>query len=64
MQCNIITVLLIITQDEEAFYDAAKRGDVSSVRRLMAARVNVDCASHKVYMYIHTPHYVNKASLY
>ena len=37
-----------IVQDEKALYDAAKSGDVSAVRRLIAAHVNVDCISHQV----------------
>ena len=28
-------------QDEKALYDAARRGDVSAVRRLLASNVNV-----------------------
>ena len=38
--CNI--------QDEKALYDAAKRGDVSTVRRLIASHVNVDCTPYEV----------------
>ena len=48
---NIATTvdLFPIVQDEKALYDAAMRGDVSAVRRLIAAHVNVDCAPNKVY---------------
>ena len=41
--------LFPIVQDEKALYDAAMRGDVSAVRRLTAADVNVDCTSTQVY---------------
>ena len=36
------------TQDEKALYDAAQRGDVSTVRRLIASHVNVDCIPYEV----------------
>ena len=35
-------------QDEKALYEAAKRRDVSAVRRYIAARVNVDCTPYQV----------------
>ena len=37
-----------VVQEEKALYDAADRGDVSAVRRLVAAHVNVDCTPYKV----------------
>ena len=30
-------------QDEKALYDAAERGDVSTVRRLIGSNVNINC---------------------
>ena len=35
-------------QDEKALYDAARRGDVSTVRRLVASNVNINCTPHPV----------------
>ena len=42
------STLFPIVQDEKAVYDAARRGDVSAVRRLIAAHVNVDCTPYQV----------------
>ena len=35
-------------QDEKALYDAATRGDMSTVRQLIASHVNVDCTPYGV----------------
>ena len=40
-----------VVQDEKALYDAAARGDVPSVRRLIADDVNVDCTPYQVLLY-------------
>ena len=49
-------ILYTCTQDEKALYDAAQRGDVSTMRQLFASHVNVDCTPYGVcgtllYMY-------------
>ena len=43
---------LFLVQDEKALYDAARRGDVSAVKRLIAGQVNVDCTPYQVYHHI------------
>ena len=37
-----------VVQDERDLFDAAERGCVSAVRRLIAADVNVDCTPYQV----------------
>ena len=52
-KCNMQkTSSFPIVQDEKALCDAADRGDVSAVRRLIAAHVNVDCSPYPVLLYI------------
>ena len=43
-----MTIVISCTQDEKALYDAAERGDVSTVRRLIASHVNVNCTPYGV----------------
>ena len=43
---------IFVVQDEKALYDAARRGDVSAVKRLIAGHVNVDCTPYQVYHHI------------
>ena len=35
-------------QDEKALYDAARGGDVATVRRLVACNVNINCTPYPV----------------
>ena len=37
-----------IIQDEKALYEAARRGDVSVVRRMIATNINVNCTPYEV----------------
>ena len=53
MRCCCVALYLRLlyytcTQDEKALYDAATRGDVYTVRRLIASHVNVDCTPYGV----------------
>ena len=43
------TFYFMCKQDEMALYRVATSGDVSAVRRLVAANVNVDCTPFQVY---------------
>ena len=45
--CMQLSVLFSVLQDEIALCDAAKRGDVPAVRRLLV-HVNVDCTPYQV----------------
>ena len=45
---DVIHVLSSCLQDEKALYDAADRGDVSAVRRLLASNVNINCTPYLV----------------
>ena len=40
--------ILPVLQDEKALFDAAKSGNISAVRRLIAAHVNIDCTPYQV----------------
>ena len=41
-----------IVQDEKDLFDAAMKGDVPTVRRLIAAHVNMDCTPYQVIFYL------------
>ena len=45
---DVIHVLSQCLQDEKALYDAARGGDVSAVRRLLASNVNINCTPYPV----------------
>ena len=47
------------TQDEKALFDAAIKGDVFAVRRLIARHVNVDCTPNEVCITTRYTHIIN-----
>ena len=51
---NVTCILFTLVQNEKTLYDAAKRGDMFAVRRLITDHVNVDCAPYQVFIHVST----------
>ena len=50
---NNINVVYIYIQAEKALYDAATRGDISTVRLLIRTNVNINCTPYQVQFVTH-----------